>query len=90
MELRKHWGKPNPRIESRVSELDFLGVDSQRKAWGQAFPGLAKATVDCALKEIGAVEKIVQKSTGERMQPWGKSCSLSFQNSRVWIPLKKA
>ena len=77
-------------------QLGLLGVDLQRKAWGQAFPGLAKATVDCVLKKIGAVKKFVLKKkknsvTGERMQPWVKELLvvLSQQQDGVDPPPKR-
>ena len=58
-------------------QLDVGGVEWQRKAWGEAFPGLGKATIDAVLKKIANVKTFVLKKgknsvTGERMQPWVK------------------
>ena len=33
-------------------QLDAGGVEWQRKAWGEAFPGLGKATIDAVLKKL--------------------------------------
>ena len=33
-------------------QLDVGGVEWQRKAWGEAFPGLGKATIDAVLKKM--------------------------------------
>ena len=59
-------------------QLDAGGVEWQRKAWGEAFPGLGKATIDAVLKKnCTNVKTFVLKKgknsvTGERMQPWVK------------------
>ena len=33
-------------------QLDVVGVELQRKVWGDAFPGLGKATIESVLKKI--------------------------------------
>ena len=58
-------------------QLDAGGVEWQRKAWGEAIPGLGKSTIDAVLKKIANVKTFVLKKgknsvTGERMQPWVK------------------
>ena len=32
-------------------QLDIAGVELQRKVWGEAFPGLDKATIESVLKK---------------------------------------
>ena len=59
------------------TQAGLVGVIHHRKAWGKAFPGLNKASIDGVLKKISAVRKFVLKKkkkknsiTGARMQPW--------------------
>ena len=58
-------------------QLDVVGVELQRKVWGDAFPGLGKATIESVLKKISLIKRYVLKknknaTTGERMPPWVK------------------
>ena len=69
-------------------QLDVGGVEWQRKAWGEAFPGLGKATIDAVLKKIANVKTFVLKKgknsvTGERMQPWVKDLLQVFGTKKA-------
>ena len=67
-------------------QLDAGGVEWQRNAWGEAFPGLGKATIDAVLKKIANVKTFVMKkgkNSGERMQPWVKDLLQVFGTKKA-------
>jgi hypothetical protein len=55
-------------------QLDVGGVEWQRKAWGEAFPGLGKATIDAVLKKTANVKTFVVKK-GKKQSVTGEGCS---------------